>query len=152
MDSILRGAITYLFVWIVFRLAGKRSLAQITTFDAVLLLIISETTQTALIDNDHSMTNAGLLIITLVGLDIFLSWVKQHFPLVERVMDGIPLLLVENGVCRKNALEKERVTEEDILHAARQLRGIEALEDIRHAVLEQSGGITIISKPGKAHG
>ena len=77
MEPILRGAATYAFVWLVFRAAGRRTLAQITTFDAVLLLIISETTQSALTDDDNSMTHAFLLIITMVGLDVVLSHLKQ---------------------------------------------------------------------------
>ena len=66
MESILRGAATYLLVWLIFRITGKRTLAQITTFDAVLLLIISETTQAALTDNDNSFTNSILLILTML--------------------------------------------------------------------------------------
>ena len=69
MDSVIRAAIVYGFVRLVFRIAGKRSVAEITTFDFVLLLIISETTQTALVKNDNSITNAMILIVTIVGLD-----------------------------------------------------------------------------------
>jgi uncharacterized membrane protein YcaP (DUF421 family) len=71
-------------------MTGKRTLAQITTFDAVLLLIISETTQAALIDDDHSFTNSVLLILSMLGLDVLFSCIKQKFPAVERVMDGTP--------------------------------------------------------------
>jgi len=79
MESILRGVATYLFVWVIFRITGKRTLAQITTFDAVLLLIISETTQAALIDDNHSFTNSILLILSMLGLDGFLFLRKAAF-------------------------------------------------------------------------
>src|SRR5687768_14228383 len=95
MEPILRGAATYLIVWFIFRLAGKRTLAQITTFDALLLLIISETTQAALIDEDHSMTNSVLLILTMLGLDIVLSELKQHVPAIQKIMDGTPMLILD---------------------------------------------------------
>jgi uncharacterized membrane protein YcaP (DUF421 family) len=146
MESIVRGAATYLFVWLIFRIAGKRTLAQITTFDAVLLLIISETTQAALTDDDNSFTNSILLILTMLGIDVFLSCVKQRFPSVEKILDGAPLLILDPQGMRKEAMNRERVDEEDILHAARDLQGIGQLDKIKYAVLEQTGEITIVPK------
>jgi uncharacterized membrane protein YcaP (DUF421 family) len=146
MESVLRGAVTYLFVWLIFRIAGKRSLAQITTFDAVLVLIISETTQAALTDNDNSMTNSFLLILTLLGLDVLLSCLKQRFPRLEKVMDGAPLILLDTRGLRQQCMDKERVDHEDILAAARELRGLANLSEIEYAILEPSGGITIVPK------
>ena len=146
MDSVWRGALTYLFVWVVFRIAGKRSLAQITTFDAVLLLIISETTQAALTDNDNSITNSFLQILTLLGMDVVLSCLKQRFPRLEKIIEGTPLILLDADGLKKDAMTNERVDEVDILAAARLQRGIGTLNEIEFAVLEQSGGITIIPK------
>src|SRR5688572_25290903 len=142
MESILRGAATYLFVWMIFRMAGKRTLAQITTFDAVLLLIISETTQSALIDDDNSFTNAILLILTILGIDVLLSCIKQRFPAVERVMDGVPLVIVDRGELKHDAMDKERVDERDVLHSARAQSGLARLDQVEYAVLEQTGEIT----------
>jgi uncharacterized membrane protein YcaP (DUF421 family) len=146
MESVLRGAATYVFVWLIFRVAGKRSLAQITTFDVVLLLIISETTQAALIDNDHSFTNTILLILTMLGLDVAFSCIKQRFPRIEKVVDGAPLVLLDQEGLRHEALTKERVDEDDILNAARELRGLANMEQIQYAVLEQTGNITVVPK------
>jgi uncharacterized membrane protein YcaP (DUF421 family) len=146
MSSILRGIITYFFVWLIFRIAGKRTLAQITTFDAVLLLIISETTQAALVDTDDSMTNSILLILTMVGIDIILSCIKRRFPTVEHVIDGVPLILFGRQGLNEYALTKERVDEEDILNAARKLQGLMNLDEVEYAILEQTGAITIIPK------
>jgi uncharacterized membrane protein YcaP (DUF421 family) len=146
MDSILRGVVTYFFVWLVFRIAGKRTLAQISTFDAVLLLIISETTQAALTDTDQSLTNSFLLILTLVGLDILLSYVKEYFSVVEQIMDGSPLLILDRQTLNDRAMAKERVSKEDILNAARKLCGVACIDDIEYAVLEQTGEITIVPK------
>jgi uncharacterized membrane protein YcaP (DUF421 family) len=146
MESILRGAATYLFVWLIFRITGKRTLAQITTFDAVLLLIISETTQAALVDNDNSFTNSALLILSMLGLDVFLSCVKQRFPAIEKAMDGTPVLILNKGELQRAAMERERIDERDILHAARDLQGIGTLAEVEYAILEQTGEITIIPK------
>jgi uncharacterized membrane protein YcaP (DUF421 family) len=146
MESILRGAATYLFVWLIFRITGKRTLAQITTFDAVLLLIISETTQAALVDDDNSFTNSVLLILSMLGLDVLFSCVKQKLPAVDKVMDGAPLIILNRGELVRQAMQKERVDEHDILHAARELHGIGTLDDVEYAILEQTGEITIIPK------
>jgi uncharacterized membrane protein YcaP (DUF421 family) len=146
MESVFRGAVTYVFVWLIFRIAGKRSLAQITTFDAVLLLIISETTQAALTDNDNSITNSFLLILTLLGVDVVFSCLKQRFPAMEKVVDGVPLILLDRRGLNQDAMAKERIDEADILAAARELCGIANLSQIEYAILEQSGGITIIPK------
>jgi uncharacterized membrane protein YcaP (DUF421 family) len=109
-------------------------------------LIISETTQSALTDNDNSLTNSCLLILTMVGLDILLSYVKEWWPAVEKVMDGAPLVIVDPRGMRDESMKKERVDVNDILHAARQLQGIPNLDQIEYAILEQSGGITIVKK------
>jgi uncharacterized membrane protein YcaP (DUF421 family) len=146
MESVLRGAATYLFVWLIFRVTGKRTLAQITTFDAVLLLIISETTQAALIDDDNSFTNSVLLILSMLGLDVLFSCIKQKYPAVEKVMDGVPILVVNRGELVRHAMEKERIDEADILHAARDKQGLASLDDVEYAILEQTGEITIIPK------
>jgi uncharacterized membrane protein YcaP (DUF421 family) len=98
MDAIIRATTIYFFLLIVFRIAGKRSFAQMTSFDFVLLLIVAETTQQGLVGNDFSVTNALLLIIALVGLDIGMSLLKARSPLVEKVIDGVPLVIVENGI------------------------------------------------------
>jgi uncharacterized membrane protein YcaP (DUF421 family) len=146
MNPILRATVVYFFLMLVFRLAGKRSLAQITAFDFVLLLIIGEATQNALIGQDYSLTNAGLVIMTLVMLDIGLSLVKARFPRLEPVLDDLPLVLVENGRAITDRMREARVDEDDVLAAARHLQGLERLDQVKYAVLERSGGITVIPK------
>jgi uncharacterized membrane protein YcaP (DUF421 family) len=146
LDSILRAAATYGFLLLIFRLAGKRSLAQITTFDFVLLLMISEATQTALIGNNYSMTNAFLVIITLMSIDIGLSLLKGLLPSLEKIIDGVPLVIVEDGKPLKERMKKARVDEADVLTAGRELHGLERMDQIKYAVLERSGGISVIPK------
>jgi uncharacterized membrane protein YcaP (DUF421 family) len=148
MESILRGAATYLFIWLIFRVTGKRTLAQITTFDAVLLLIISETTQAALVDNDNSFTNSVLLVLTMLGIDVVLSCAKERFSAVQKLVDGVPLVLFDSNGFHKEVMHKERVREDDIMHAVRELQGLSRLDQIRYAILEQTGEITIIPKQG----
>ena len=146
MNPVIRATAMYGFLWLVFRIAGKRTLSEATTFDFVLLLIVAETTQQALLGNDFSLTNAFILITTLVGIDIGISLLKQRFPRIERVIDGEPVLIVDNGRLLEKRMARARVDREDILEAARRLQGLERMDQIKYAVLEQSGGITIIPK------
>lgn len=146
MDTVLRGAVIYVFLLVVFRLAGKRTLAQVTTFDFVLLLIIAEATQQGLLGEDFSVTNALLLIVTLVGIDTLLSEWKQRSPLADLLMEGTPLVIVENGEPIRERMAKARVDEAGVLTAARELRGLERMDQIKYAVLERSGGISVVPK------
>ncbi len=146
MDSVIRAAVIYFALLGVFRLAGNRSIAKLTAFDFVLLLIVSESIQQALVSDDYSMTNAFLLVITLVGIDIMLSLWKQRFPRIEKVLDGVPVLVVQDGRKHEDRMRKERVDEGDILAAAREHQGLERMDQIKHAVVEAHGGISIIPK------
>lgn len=149
MDSVLRAIAIYLFLLLIFRIAGRRTLTQMTNFDLVLLLLIGESTQQGLLGNDFSLTNAFLVVMTLVGLDIGISLGKQRSPQLEKLVEGVPLVIVEDGKPLKDRMEKARVDESDVLVAARTLQGLERMEQIKYAVLERSGGISIIPKQDK---
>jgi len=144
MESVLRAAAIYLLLLILFRIAGRRSLADITTFDLLLLMIIGEATQQALLGNDFSLINAALVIVTLIVIDVGLSLLKLRHPAVDRLIEGSPTLIVEYGRPLRARLAEARLREEDILLAARQTQGLERMEQIRFAILEKNGKISII--------
>jgi uncharacterized membrane protein YcaP (DUF421 family) len=144
MDVIIRAAAVYLFLLLIFRLTGKRSFGEMTTFDFLLLLIISEATQQALMGEDFSLTAAMLVILTLVGLDVGLSFVKSWSPRADRWIDSLPLIIVRDGKPIQPHMQRERVDEEDVLNAAREIHGLERLDQIKYAVLERNGSISII--------
>jgi uncharacterized membrane protein YcaP (DUF421 family) len=146
VESVIRPALVYLFVLVLLRLTGKRTLAQITTFDFVLLLIISEATQQALIGEDNSMINSAIVVATLVGLNVLMSLLKQRWPWADRLLDDVPIVIVENGKPLKDRMDKVRVDEDDVLDAARQIHGLERMDQIRHAILERDGQISIIPR------
>ena len=150
MDLVTRGIAVYLFLLLIFRVSGKRSLRNATTFDFVLLLIVAETTQQALVGDDYSVTAAFLLIVVLVGTDVFLSLVKRWSPRVDRLIEGHPLVILRNGVPLRRRMHVERVDEEDILTAARETHGLERLSQIKRAVLERNGAISIVPRDGEA--
>lgn len=144
IPPVLRIALVYFFLMALFRLAGRRTLADISPFDFVLLLIISELVQQAVVANDPSLTNALLLCSTLVALDIGLSLLKQRSSRFERMLEGVPVLLVEHGRPLDEAMRAMRIDTSDILAAARVTQGLERIDQIRFAVLEKNGGISII--------
>jgi uncharacterized membrane protein YcaP (DUF421 family) len=149
VDAVLRAAAMYVFLVVVFRLAGKRTLAEVTTFDLVLLLIIAEATGPAMLDDDPSLTTAILVILTLVGLELGLSLLQFRFKKIDRLLDGLPTLLVDNGRILHDRMRKLRVDESAIMEAARELQGLERLDQVKYAVLERSGTITIVpTNPG----
>lgn len=152
MDTIIRAVAVYAFLFIVFRIAGKRSLAEITTFDFVLLLIIAETTQQAMIGDDFSIATAVLLIATLFFVEIGLTLLKRRFTKLDRFMEGEPVLLVENGKPLQEQMDLERVDTDDILEAARRWRGLERIDQIKFAVLERDGNISVIPRTDYASG
>ena len=141
MDAVLRATAMYLLLLTVFRVSGRRMLAELTTFDFVLLLIIGEATQQALLGEDFSFINAMLVIVTLVTLEIVLSLLKGWAPFLGKLLDGTPMIVVDHGRPLRERMHKARIDEEDILEAARRLQGIERLDQIKYAVLEVSGGI-----------
>lgn len=148
MESVLRGLAIYVFLLLIFRIADKRTLSQTTPFDLVLLLIISETTQQALVGNDASIINSLLLILTLVGASIALSLARQYIPALEKVLDSAPVVVMQKGKLLKRAMDRVRVDKDDILEAARQLHGLKALSQIEYAIVERNGEISIIPAKG----
>jgi uncharacterized membrane protein YcaP (DUF421 family) len=139
MDEVLRAIAIYAILMVIFRVAGKRSMAEVTPFDFVLLLIFSEALQSALVDKDSSLTIAMIVIIAM-------SLVKQRSFYIERLLEGVPIVVVEDGKLLKDRMDRARIDESDILEAARLSQGIDSLDQIRSAVLERSGGISIMPK------
>jgi uncharacterized membrane protein YcaP (DUF421 family) len=146
MDPVLRGFVIYFAVWLLIRLSGRRTLAELTTFDFILLLLIAEATQQALLGEDFSMTNGLLVVLTLISINVALALLQRRWPPIGKVFNGVPMVIVEEGRPLRELMERARVEEEDVLEAARRLQGLERMDQIKYAVLEKSGGISIIPK------
>lgn len=146
METVFRAFSIYLVLLLVFRLCGRRTLMQLTSFDFILLLIIGEATQNAMLGDDYSVTTGVLAIVTLVGTDIALSYWKHRSPALERWLDGLPLIIVNHGTPLKPLMDRARVDEDDILAAARRSQGLERMDQIKYAILEVGGGISIVPK------
>jgi uncharacterized membrane protein YcaP (DUF421 family) len=143
---ILRVVTVYGFLLVVFRVAGKRTVAEMTSFDLIVLLLIGDATQQGLIGDDFSVATAIVAVSCLILMDVALGQVKNRWPTVERVVDGVPLILLSKGKLLRDRMDREGVDLDDILEAAREQHGLQNLEDIDYAVLERHGGLSIIPK------
>jgi len=144
MVPVARALAMYLFLLVVVRVSGKRTLAEVTVFDFILLLIISECTQQAMTGNDFSVTNGFLLVLTLVSVDRVSDWVTSRSERLDHMVNDAPLVLVDQGRVLHDRLRASHMRVDEVLEAARKDQGLERLEQIKYAVLERSGGISII--------
>lgn len=144
MDAVLRAAAIYFFLLILFRLAGRRTFAEMTSFDFVLLLVIGEATQQALLGDDFSVINAFIVIVALIAIDILFSLAQSTIPGLSKFINGEPMIVVEHGKPLLQRLKRARVSVDDVLGAARETRGLEHIGQIKFAVLEPNGAISII--------
>jgi uncharacterized membrane protein YcaP (DUF421 family) len=146
MDAVIRAIVMYAILMLLFRVTGKRSLSQATTFDFVLLLVVGEATQQALLGEDFSLTMAAIVITTLVALDRLADCVGFRFPRVDKFLESVSVLLVDDGKVLKDRMAKAHINEEEILTFARQAHGVESMDQVKYAVLEKDGGITIVPR------
>ena len=146
MDSLIRAAVVYLFLLVVFRVAGRRTLGETTTFDFVLLLIISEAVQQALIDDDNSMTNALLVVLTLIALNVAMGLAKRRWKAVAHALDGVPVVIVRDGRPIADRMKAERIDEGDVLSAAREGQGLARMDQVAYAVVEESGRVSVVPR------
>lgn len=146
MNAVFAALAVYLVLLVLFRMTGKRTLSQVTTFDFIVLLVVGEATAQALLGEDFSITQATLVIATLLLVDRLSDYLGWRFPVFRRATESIPVILVENGKVLNNVLAKEHLEESDILSAGRESHGLERMDQIKWAVLETSGGISVVPK------
>jgi uncharacterized membrane protein YcaP (DUF421 family) len=146
MDSVIKSLVVYFVLWLVIRSTGRRTLGQLTVFDFILFLIIGGAAQRALMAQDYSLTHAFLVITTFVIIDIAVSFVERDVPGIAKILKGVPTVVVENGQALSGRLRRARITEEEVLEAARRTHGLERMDEIKFAILEASGRISIIPK------
>jgi uncharacterized membrane protein YcaP (DUF421 family) len=148
MEPVLRAIGCYLLLLLIVRLSGKRGLAQVTIFDFVLLLLISQAVGQALVGNDSSLTTAAIITITLVVVNRVSDWAAHRWADASHVLEDAPLVLIEDGHIHDDRLRKMKIRLDDILENGRIEEGVERLDQIKHAVLERSGSISIIARAG----
>lgn len=149
--TILRAAFGYLFLVFIVRIVGRTPGKQLTPFEFVLVFYMGGLTLTGIEGRDHSLTNAVCQIFTIALCHYVLSWVRRKSDLASRLLDGVPLVLLVNGRWRSRTLSETHIQQEDVMDMARE-QGQRDLEQVRAAVLETVGNISILSTPPRRAG
>lgn len=151
METVIRIAIIYLVILVGLRLLGKRELSQLTPLELVTLMLIPEIVSQSMIGEDFSVTNGVIGITTIFSLVFLTSLLKQKARTVERLIEGMPTLLVERGKFIEENLNKERITPDEVFGEMHK-SGLEHLAQVKWAILETDGKISIVPEDAKSEG
>ncbi len=143
-EKLVRSVVVYLFLLVAFRLCGKRQLGQLSAFDLVVLLIISNVVQNAVIGNDNSLGGGLIGATAILLLNLVVAYVTFRFKRADRVVEHSPTLLVRHGRVLRDNLRRERLGPRD-LRAALRHHGLVSIRDIRYAFLEEDGHVSVIT-------
>jgi uncharacterized membrane protein YcaP (DUF421 family) len=147
MDIVIRSAVIFFFVMLVVRLLGRRELSKMEPFDFLILVVIADFVQQGVTQQDYSVSGAVLAVGTFGLLIVATSWLSWRFPRTRPLLDGRPVVLVEDGKTIDDNLRRERISIEELAAQAR-LQHIASLSKIRWAILETSGEISFITRSG----
>lgn len=141
-EFVLRALIVYGFLMVLLRITGRRQVGQLSPFDLVLLLVLSNALQNAMNAGDNSLTGGIILSLTLVGVNWLVGWVAWRSKHFSRLVEGRPEVLVHNGRVYRDVMERERLTRSE-LDAALRRAGCSCVEDVHFAILENNGQISV---------
>ena len=147
METVVRVAVVYVLLMVMVRVLGKRELASLSTFEFILLILVPELLQQALVREDFSLTNAMVGVTTLFSLVFVTSMISFRSERAARVISGQPTVLVHDGRLIEEHLQLERIAPGELfseMHKA----GIDRLEQVRWAILEEDGRIAIVPTGG----
>ena len=142
---VLRACLVYFLLLAMIRMTGKRTMGQFTPFDMLLVVLLGNAVQNALLGEDTSVGGGLLLAATLIALNWIVGLASARSPKVERWVEGSPVLLAREGQVYKDVLRRELISRADFDKAMRE-SGVEDIEDIRMAVLETNGHITLVAR------
>jgi uncharacterized membrane protein YcaP (DUF421 family) len=145
LELIVRATAVYLFLFFLLRFIGKKHVGQMSPFDLVVLLIISETVDASLIGDDKSLTGGLISATTLVVLVYVVGYLTWRDKTIERWVEGRPKILVRHGHVNNEVLDDQQVTRSELLEALRR-QGCSAVTDVRFAMLENDGSITMAKR------
>jgi uncharacterized membrane protein YcaP (DUF421 family) len=145
MDLVIRAAVGFVFVLFLTRVVGRRELSSLEPFDLILLVMIGDLVQQGITQNDFSVTGMILVGGTIGLLTVITSYSSFKFPRLRPLLDGEPVIVLEEGKPLMRNLARNRITLEEVAAAAR-MQGVASLDEVRWAVLETSGKISFITR------
>src|SRR5262245_5520325 len=144
MDLVVRTVVIFALILVLTRLLGRRELSTLEPFDLILLVVVGDLVQQGVTQDDYSVTGAVLVISTLALLTIGISYLSFRLPRLRPMLNGEPIVLMEDGRFIDGNMRRERLTRAEVHSAARQ-NGLATLDDVRFAVLETNGQISFIT-------
>ena len=145
MDIVLRAAFAFAFIFFLTRIVGRRELSSLEPFDLIMLIVLGDLVQQGVTQSDYSVTGLVLAAGTIALMQVLVSYLSFRFRRLQPLLNGEPIVLVENGRVLERNLARERLTREEVLEQARQNQ-IGSFDEIRLAILETSGQISFITK------
>jgi uncharacterized membrane protein YcaP (DUF421 family) len=145
MDIVVRAFVAYVFILFLMRVVGRRELSSMEPSDIILLVVIGDLIQNGVTQSDDSVTGVVLAAGTIGSLATLTAYLTYRFRRIRNVVEGEPVILVENGETIDRNLRNERLTLDEVMEQAR-LQQIESLSDVKWAVLEKNGSISFIEK------
>jgi uncharacterized membrane protein YcaP (DUF421 family) len=145
MYTIIHATAGYFFLLLTVRILSRRPGAQMTPFEFVLVFLMGGVIILSTVGDDRSITNAVCAVLTVSLLHRTVSTLKQRYPRLGAIVDGTPLVLLANGRWQTDIMKRMRLADDDVMAAAR-LKGLKSLDQIKYAVLERNGAISIIKK------
>ena len=145
MDLAIRAVLLYLFVIFVMRVVGRRELSSLTAFDLVLLIVLGDAIQQGLTQSDYSVTGAIIVVSTFAVLQVATSYLGFKSKRIRSVLEGQPIVLIEDGRLIEGNLRRQRLTPDDVAEEMR-LQQIMSFTDVAWGILESNGRISFIEK------
>jgi uncharacterized membrane protein YcaP (DUF421 family) len=145
MDIVIRAVVAFLVIFLLTRIVGRRELSSLEPLDLILLVTIGDLAQQGVTQNDFSLTGMFLAVGTFALMTVFFSYLPWRFQALRPVLEGQPIILIDDGKPVEKNLKTQRLTHEEIAAAAR-IQNISSLDDVRWAVLETNGQISFIKK------
>lgn len=142
-EVVLRVAIVYLFLVVVLRLSGKREVGQMSILELIVVLLISDAVQNSMVGENTTVWAGPVAVLTLLGLDYGLNYLMRRSRGARKAIEGEPRLLIRDGRILRKALREEKLGIEEV-EAAVRAHGLPAVGDVRAAILETDGSISVI--------
>lgn len=145
MDIVVRGIFAFLLVFLITRIVGRRELGTLEPFDLILLVVLGDLIQQGVTQSDYSLTGMTLAVGTITLMTVLISYLSFRVRRLRPLLDGEPIVMIQNGKVLERNLKRERLTEEELAMEAR-LQQIDSLEKVEWAILEKGGQISFITK------
>jgi uncharacterized membrane protein YcaP (DUF421 family) len=144
-EFIVRALVIYIFLIISLRLSGRRQIGQLSPFDLVLLLVLSNAVQNSMNGGDNSLIGGMISALTLILLNFSVGYLTFKSKKIEKLIEGQPKILIHNGQINQQVLNEEKLTQHELDTALRQ-GGVLSVTEVKVAIIENNGAISIIPK------